>query len=287
MIGLVASTIGLLLGFGIAQGACSSCSARWASTYPRARRCSPSARSLISLVVGTAITLLATIVPARRATRVPPIAAVREGSTLPASRFAAHSRRTGLGVLLASVAAIAGALAGSSGLLAGVGVFMLFLALALLARHLVKPLAWLVGWPARRAGGVAGELAQANAVRNPGRTASTAAALMIGLTLVTVVAVLGAGLNSSTKSAITDQLRADFVVDGNNGLPFRAAEGDELARVPGVQGRLARSHRQSARRRRADRRHRHRSGDDRAVLPVRWVEGSDGRRRNSDPTGRS
>ena len=46
--------------------------------------------------------------------------------------------------------------------------------------------------------------------------------------------MLGAGLNSSTKSAITDQLRADFVVDGNNGLPFRAAEGDELARVPGV-----------------------------------------------------
>ena len=62
---------------------------------------------LVSLLVGTAITLLATIVPARRATRVPPIAAVREGSALPASRFAAHSRKTGLGVVLGSVAAIA------------------------------------------------------------------------------------------------------------------------------------------------------------------------------------
>ncbi len=233
MIGLLASTIGLLLGFGIAKGLLVLFSAMGVD-LPEGKTVFAFSTVLISLVVGTAITLLATIVPARRATRVPPIAAVREGSTLPASRFAAHSRRTGLGVLLASVAAIAGALAGSSGLLAGVGVFMLFLALALLARHLVKPLAWLVGWPARRAGGVAGELAQANAVRNPGRTASTAAALMIGLTLVTVVAVLGAGLNSSTKSAITDQLRADFVVDGNNGLPFRAAEGDELARVPGV-----------------------------------------------------
>ena len=69
----------------------------------------------------------------------------------------------------------------------------LFAGIALLAPRLVKPLARVVGWPARRAGGVAGELAGANSARNPGRTASTAAALMIGLTLVTVVAVLGAG----------------------------------------------------------------------------------------------
>ena len=57
---------------------------------------------------------------------------------------------------------------------------------------------------------------------------------MIGLTLVTVVAVLGAALNASTRAAVTDQLRADYVVDGNDQLPFNAAEGDELARVPGV-----------------------------------------------------
>ena len=123
----------------------------------------------------------------------------------------------------------------------------LFLGIALLAPRLVKPLARLVGWPARRAGGVAGELAGANAVRNPGRTASTAAALMIGLTLVTVVAVLGAGLNDSTTSAVTDQLRADYVVDGNDRLPFRAAEGDELAARARRHGRLARARRQGAR----------------------------------------
>jgi putative ABC transport system permease protein len=91
-----------------------------------------------------------------------------------------------------------------------------------------------VGWPARRAGGVAGDLAGANAVRNPSRTASTAAALMIGLTLVTVVAVLGSGINAGTKKAITDQLHAGYVVDGNEDLPFRADEGDKLAATPGV-----------------------------------------------------
>ena len=105
---------------------------------------------------------------------------------------------------------------------------------ALLAPSLVKPLARVVGWPARRAGGVAGDLAGANAVRNPGRTASTAAALMIGLTLVTVVAALGAGITAGTKTAISDQIHADYVVDGNEDLPFRADEGDKLASTQGV-----------------------------------------------------
>ena len=101
MIGLLASTIGLLLGFGIAKGLLVLFSAMGVD-LPEGKTVFAFSTVLISLVVGTAITLLATIVPARRATRVPPIAAVREGSTLPASRFAAHSRRTGLGVLLAS-----------------------------------------------------------------------------------------------------------------------------------------------------------------------------------------
>ena len=190
-IGLLASMIGLVLGFGIAKGMLVLFSAMGVD-LPKGDTVFAPRTVVVSLLVGTGITLLATIVPARRATRVPPIAAVREGSTLPAGR------------------------------------------LAPLVGRLVKPLVWLVGWPARRVGGVAGELAGANATRNPGRTASTAAALMIGLTLVTLVAVLGAALNASTKAAVSDQLRADYVLDGNGQLPFNAGEGDELARVPGV-----------------------------------------------------
>ena len=115
----------------------------------------------------------------------------------------------------------------------------------------------------------AGELAGANAVRNPGRTASTAAALMIGLTLVTVVAVLGAGINSATKSAITDQVHADYVVDGKQDLPFSAAEGDKLAATPGVQ---SASHVRSDTalvQGKQQRGHRARPRDDRRVLHVR------------------
>jgi putative ABC transport system permease protein len=195
---------------------------------------------IVSLLLGTGITLLASILPARRATRVPPIAAVREGSTLPPTRMAAHSHNAGVVVTVASLAAISlGIFAGgvsalALGLLIGGGLLGLFFGIAMLAPRLVKPLARVVGLPARRAGGVAGELAGANAVRNPGRTASTAAALMIGLTLVTVVAVLGAGVNAGTKSAIEEQVHADYVVDGKQGLPFSATEGDKLAATTGV-----------------------------------------------------
>src|SRR4029079_15599242 len=119
-------------------------------------------------------------------------------------------------------------------LLLGIGIVGLLVGVAFAAPHMVKPLTRLVGLPARRSGGVAGELANANSVRNPSRTASTAAALMIGLTLVTVVAVLGAGMRSTVESAVTDQVTAAYILNGNDGLPVEAAEGDALARVPGV-----------------------------------------------------
>ena len=238
VIGLVASLVGLVLGYGLAKGLVALFTVLGfelpdASTVIKARTV------WVSILLGTGITLLASILPARRATRIPPIAAVREGAVLPRSRFAAYSAKTGVGVLLGSLLALAaGIFSGVSGILAAllvaVGVLALFVAIALLLPSLVEPLAGVVGWPARRGGGVAGELAEANAIRNPGRTASTAAALMIGLTLVTLVAVLGSGITSATKTAISDQLNADYVVDGDDDLPFAASEGDALAATPGV-----------------------------------------------------
>ena len=239
VIGLLASVLGLLLGLGIAKGMTELLSALGLD-LPKSDTVIATRTIIVSLVVGTAVTLIASIVPARRATRIPPIAAVREGSTVPASRFAKHSLKAGLALVAGSVAAIAAGVFASGvsaiavALLLGGGVIGLFLGIAWLAPRLVKPLARVVGWPARRTAGVAGELAGANAVRNPRRTASTAAALMIGLTLITFVAVLGSGLRSSSVSAVSDQVRAGFVVDGQDELPFRAAEGDKLAAASGV-----------------------------------------------------
>jgi putative ABC transport system permease protein len=239
VLGLLASAMGLVVGYGIAKGMIVLVDALGVD-LPKGPTVITGRTILVSMVLGVGITLLASLLPARRATRVPPIAAVREGATLPPTRLAEQSHNAGVVVTAVSLVAIAlGVFAGgvstkAVAVLLGGGALGLFAGIALLAPRLVKPLARVVGWPALRSGGVAGELAVANAVRNPGRTASTAATLMIGLTLVTVVAVLGASLNNATRTAITDQVHAGYVIDAKEGLPFRAAGGDKLAAVPGV-----------------------------------------------------
>jgi putative ABC transport system permease protein len=240
VIGLLASILGLLAGIGLAKGLMALFAATGVELPDASTVIAP--RTLIlSIVVGTLVTVVASILPARRATRVPPIAAVREGSTLPPSRFAPHAFKVGLGVVFAAVAAVSAGLFGGLSTISGVsllggGVLALFAGMALLAPRLVGPLARFVGAPARKAGGVAGELAGANSIRNPGRTASTAAALMIGITLVTLVAVLGASLTKANTAALDEEVHAGYVIDSPEGLPFRAAGGDELARIAGVKG---------------------------------------------------
>ena len=238
VIGLIASVLGLLAGIGLAKGMFALMAALGLE-LPDASTIVQPRTVILSIVVGTLVTLVASILPARRATRVPPIAAVREGSTLPPARFAAHTPKVGLGIVLASLAAVlTGLFAGLSGVgtavLLGGGILGMFLGLALLAPRLVTPLARVVGWPGRRLGGVAGELAGANAVRNPARTASTAAALMIGLTLVTLVAVLASGMTKGTQDGVEKAVHAAYVVDGKDGSMFRAAEGEKLAGLEGV-----------------------------------------------------
>ena len=230
---------------------------------------------IVSMLTGTIVTLVASIVPALRATRVPPISAVREGS---AATPAAGPAR-GLAALVI-VAAGAGADRRSAlfgGVLLGltlvVGVLELFVGIAMLAPQLVKPLAAVVGLPAARLGGSAGRLARENAVRNPGRTASTAAALMIGLALVTVVATLGAGLRGSTEDggqqAGQRRLRRDR--QGRRRLvPGRVGQGAAGA----ASSRLGACARTPPRSRATSRRHRHRPEDDRALLHARLAEGS-------------
>jgi putative ABC transport system permease protein len=239
VLGLIASVIGLVVGYGIAKGMMVLVDAMGVD-LPKGHTVLEARTVLAAMALGVGITVLASILPARRATRVPPIAAVREGATLPPTRLAGQSHNAGVVVAAASLVAIAlgvfvaGVSATAVAVLLGGGTLGLFIGIALLAPRLVQPLARVVGWPARRAGGVGGELAGANVVRNPGRTASTAATLMIGLTLVTVVAVLGASLNSGTRSAISDQVHAGYVIDAKESVPYRAAAGDKLAAVPGV-----------------------------------------------------
>jgi putative ABC transport system permease protein len=195
---------------------------------------------IVSLLVGVGITLLATISPARRATRVAPIAAVREGATLPTGRLASHPVTATVVLAVAAVALAVGLIPDglSTGLvlaLVGVGCLLLFIGVGLIASRLVRPLAASLGAPGERLAGTPGRLARENATRNPARTARTAGALMIGLALVSLVATLGASLKSTDRRALEDQVRSDYVVTSKNGYdPFSSSAGDALAGAPGV-----------------------------------------------------
>ena len=238
VIGLLASVIGLFAGLGLAVGL-NKLFVALDAELPQTDTVFATRTIVVSLLVGTLITLIAGLSPAFRATRVPPIAAVREGAQLPRSalsRFAPHIAvvTVVLAVLALGYAMLAPDVAtGNRFILLGIGVLALFIGVALLSSRLVVPLARLVGWPARRIGGAAGRLAEGNAMRDPGRTASTAAALMIGIALVTFVGVLAQGLRESNSNAIEQQIQADLVVTSQDGYTeFPAAVGDAVAEIP-------------------------------------------------------
>jgi len=241
VIGLVASIIGLFLGLGLAKGL-NSVLASFGLDLPQSGTVFATRTIVVSLLAGVLITLLAGIFPAIRATRVPPIAAVREGATLPRSRFAKLAPwLAGITAILGLALLVYGSFVHGIGVgqrlgALGAGCLILFVGVGLISSYIVKPLARIIGWPARRFGGAPGRLAQENSVRNPSRTASTAAALMIGLALITFVAVLASGLRDSVGQAISDQVSADYVVVSDDGFtPFEPAVDAAVAKVPGAE----------------------------------------------------
>jgi putative ABC transport system permease protein len=238
VLGILASITGLVLGLALAKGLHALFKVL-SLDLPTSGTVLKSRTIIVSLVLGTTITVIASVIPAVRATRVPPIAAVREGAVLPKARLAFLSAPMAVLLTLAAIGALLLGSFGNTGtgttlLLLGVGVLALFVGVALVSKQLVRPLAALIGAPGARLTGAAGRLARENATRNPGRTASTAAALMIGLALVTLVAVLGQGLRSSDRNTLNSQVRADYVLTSQNG--FDQFSGDAVRKLPSVPG---------------------------------------------------
>jgi putative ABC transport system permease protein len=344
VIGVVAAAVGLFAGLGLATGLNALFKAA-NSDLPTQGMVFATRTIIVSLAIGVVVTLIAGLFPALRATRVPPIAAVREGFTLPRGRFSRFTPYIALGVIAVAVALLSYSLfkdgIGTAQRLItiAVGVLLLFLGVAMVSSRTVRPLAvgmnpigkwgtvvvsvigypftlgawlyklgvlgrehptwkrvaalayvaaffvaylllivavsnpidggvgsqiffgillaiglftfgwplwlWLTGrsdgeWPADipnvRPEQTMSALAKENARRNPGRTAATAAALMIGIALVTFVAVLANGMKTSNSDAIRQQVKSEYVLTAQDGFsPFVAAAGEAVTRSSNVE----------------------------------------------------
>jgi putative ABC transport system permease protein len=242
VVGTLAATTGLFLGLALAKGLVALFNAV-GFTLPNSGLIFAARTVVVSLLVGVVVTVVASMRPAFRATRVPPIAAVREGATLPESRLArfrtpGSTLLTALGFASLLYALFAPGLGTRQVLIfMGLGALLVFFGVALLSVRFIRPLAAALGWPATKVGGAAGILARDNARRNPQRTASTAAALMIGLALVTLVALLAAGITTTFRKAVNDLWGgADYAITAQNNFnPIPTAAADAVAKLSGVE----------------------------------------------------
>jgi putative ABC transport system permease protein len=239
IMGLLASIVGLFLGLGLAKFLF------WlfgelGFTLPNTGLLFKTRTIVVCLVVGTLVTMLASLRPARRATRVPPIAAVREGAKLPPGRFAKYRGVGSATLAILGFLALAYGMWGASGtgpVLAfmGIGAVLIFFGIALFTAQLIRPLAAVLAVPGDRLTGAPGILARENAVRNPQRTGSSAAALMIGLTLVTLVTMLATSIRASFFGAVDKLFIADYAVTAQNNFDLiPTAIDDALKKTPGV-----------------------------------------------------
>jgi len=179
---------------------------------------------IIASIVGIGVTMLSVVIPSRRAAKIPPVAAMR-----PEIGFAAiRARRLAVGVGLTSVGVamlllglfVASGSAAGLIALAGGGGLIMFIGVASLSATIASPMAKILGWPAAKLGPVVGRLARDNVARTPRRTSSSAAALMIGVALVSTAAVFASSLRNSLSAALDRAITAEYIIQ-----PAGAADG--------------------------------------------------------------
>ncbi|HET9250400.1 MAG TPA: FtsX-like permease family protein, partial [Actinomycetota bacterium] len=234
-IGLVSSALGVLLGIGIAillKGALNATGFE----IPASGTVILARTFIVSIVVGTVVTVIAALVPARRAARVSPIEALREAQDRP-GRSLRFRIVSGAVVLALGLVPLLYGLFGTpaNGLqLVGLGVALTFVGIAMLTPLIARPVAAGIGLPIRHTG-VPGKLGRENSMRNPRRTAATASALMIGLGLVVFVAVFGASAKASTTAILERTLKADFILTSPTFAGFSTSAAEDMRGVAGVE----------------------------------------------------
>lgn len=234
IVGLVSSLIGLGLGVLAAMGLEALLKA-FGVSLPSGPLVFQLRTVVVCFAVGTGVTVVAAIGPARRAVRIAPVAAIAERQGVDELSL---RRRFIWGSALALIgAAVLGVgLAQPSIAFVGLGALLLFVGVAFLAPAVARPMSSVIGRPLARVFGMSGRLGRENSMRSPQRTAQTASALMIGLALVSAIAVFGASLSRSVTSSVDEAVRADLILSPPNGAlaGFSNEVAPTAAAVPGV-----------------------------------------------------
>ncbi|QDY77129.1 ABC transporter permease [Streptomyces qinzhouensis] len=239
VVGILASVVGFGLGLGLAVGLRSLIGSIGAKIPNGPLVISPTA-VLSALTVGVVVTVLAAWLPARRAAKIPPVAAMSSVHAVASAKSLLIRNIIGSILTaggLALIAAGAGSSDGTSGrILIAVGAFFALIGVIVLIPQLSHPLIAMVRPLMVRAFGVSGKLAAQNAVRNPRRTGATASALAIGLTLVTGLTVIGVTVGQAIDKMTTDNIRADYLVSMSSGTSMDVSAVDALSKAKGVEG---------------------------------------------------
>ncbi|HMG25707.1 MAG TPA: FtsX-like permease family protein [Acidimicrobiia bacterium] len=217
LVGLFASVIGLGAGI-VLSNALKAVLDAFGFDIPAGGTVVTAQTVIVALLVGTGVTIFSAVVPARKASRVPPIAAMRDVAT----EGRPHSGRRvliGFGITLLGVLALFAGLFGGQGIqFVGLGALIVFIGVFVLGPAVARPLSDWIGWPAARLRGITGTLARDNAMRNPKRTSATAAALMIGVALVGFITIFAASAKESIDAQVDEGFKADYVISTGTGF---------------------------------------------------------------------
>jgi putative ABC transport system permease protein len=238
-VGVIAALLGLAAGVAVAAGLKALLSA-FGLSLPGGGLVLKPRTVVASLVIGIGVTLIAAISPARKAAKVPPVAAMQE-ATVGSTGYGSKQRVVvGLTILALGVAALFTGLFGhvsSAFLVVGVGVLLVFLGVSVLGRTIALPLSRAIGAPLPRIKGVTGTLARENTMRNPKRTAASASALMIGVGLIAFISIFASSAKASINATIDRAFAGDFVINsgaGSSGGGVAPALAQRLNTLPQV-----------------------------------------------------
>ena len=219
-VGIIASLVGLAAGIAVALGLKALLNVLGFG-LPAGGLVVSASTVVVSVLAGLVVTLVAAISPARKAAKVPPVAAMQE-MTVGSTGYGSKRRIiVGLAILALGIGTLFAGLFGNVGsafLVVGAGALLVFIGVAVLGMTVSLPLSRTIGAPLPRLKGVTGRLARENAMRNPKRTAATASALMIGVGLIGFITIFASSTKASVNANIDQHFAGDIVVHASGGV---------------------------------------------------------------------